>query len=72
MLLVPPTAPDLTAGVVATRDPRLAAELAFRRNAEGTALAPFEIWPEDLVRLSAGIEDPDDLLDDLARALAKC
>lgn len=35
---------DLTAGVVATRDPRLAAELAFRRNAEGTALAPFESW----------------------------
>jgi cystathionine beta-lyase len=35
---------DLTAGVVATRDPGLAAELAFRRNAEGTALAPFESW----------------------------
>lgn len=28
--------------------------------------------PEDLVRLSAGIEDPGDLLDDLARALAAC
>jgi cysteine-S-conjugate beta-lyase len=177
---------DLTAGVVATRDPLLARELAFRRNAEGTALAPFEAWlllrgmktldlrlerqertaarlaaflaahpgvrrvhhpglpghpghdvhrrqssgdgclvsfetgcaeasrrlveglglfaltvsfggvgstaslpcrmshasvpaerragrlPDDLVRLSAGIEDPDDLLGDLARALAKC
>ena len=35
---------DATAGIVAVRDPALAAELAFRRNAEGTALAPFESW----------------------------
>ena len=35
---------DVTAGVVATSDPELAERLAFRRNAEGTALAPFEAW----------------------------
>lgn len=35
---------DVTAGVVATRDEALGAELAARRNAEGTALAPFEAW----------------------------
>lgn len=35
---------DLTAGVVATDDSRLAERLAFARNAEGTALAPFESW----------------------------
>jgi cysteine-S-conjugate beta-lyase len=35
---------DLTAGVVVVRDETLAAPLAFRRNAEGTALAPFEAW----------------------------
>ncbi len=35
---------DTTAGAVAVRDPALAATLAFRRNAEGTALAPFEAW----------------------------
>lgn len=35
---------DTTAGIVAVRDPALAADLAFRRNAEGTALAPFEAW----------------------------
>jgi cystathionine beta-lyase len=33
---------DVTAGVVAATDEALAAELAFLRNAEGTALAPFE------------------------------
>jgi cystathionine beta-lyase len=35
---------DVTAGVVAVADPALGEELAFRRNAEGTALAPFEAW----------------------------
>jgi cystathionine beta-lyase len=35
---------DLTAGVVATNDLDLADRLAFARNAEGTALAPFESW----------------------------
>jgi cystathionine beta-lyase len=35
---------DVTAGVVATRDEALLRELAARRNAEGTALAPFEAW----------------------------
>jgi cystathionine beta-lyase len=35
---------DLTAGVVAVRDPALGEELAFAQNAEGTALAPFEAW----------------------------
>ncbi len=35
---------DATAGAVAAADPALAEELAFRRNAEGTALAPFESW----------------------------
>jgi cystathionine beta-lyase len=35
---------DVTAGVVATNDQDLADELAFIRNAEGTALAPFESW----------------------------
>lgn len=35
---------DLTAGVVALRDAALAERLAFRQNAEGTALAPFEAW----------------------------
>ncbi len=35
---------DLTAGVVATNDAALAARLAFARNAEGTALSPFESW----------------------------
>ncbi len=35
---------DVTAGIVAVADPALALELAFRRNAEGTALAPFEAW----------------------------
>lgn len=35
---------DLTAGVVAARDAELLQRLAFRRNAEGTALAPFESW----------------------------
>jgi cystathionine gamma-synthase len=31
--------------------------------------SPLEV-PPDLVRLSVGIEDPEDLLADLARALA--
>ena len=35
---------DVTAGVVAVADAALGDELAFRRNAEGTALAPFEAW----------------------------
>jgi len=35
---------DLTAGVVAVNDAELAERLAFDRNAEGTALAPFEAW----------------------------
>ena len=35
---------DLTAGVVATQDDAIAEKLAFIRNAEGTALAPFESW----------------------------
>jgi cystathionine beta-lyase len=35
---------DLTAGVVAVRDHTLAEELDFQRNAEGTALNPFEAW----------------------------
>ncbi|MCA9310283.1 MAG: PLP-dependent transferase [Phycisphaerales bacterium] len=35
---------DVTAGVVATDDDALADSLAFRRNAEGTTLAPFEAW----------------------------
>jgi cystathionine beta-lyase len=35
---------DLTAGVVAVEKPELADRLAFDRNAEGSALAPFEAW----------------------------
>lgn len=35
---------DLTAGVIATNDADLAEELDFIRNAEGSALAPFECW----------------------------
>lgn len=35
---------DLTAGVVAVAAPDLGERLAFDRNAEGTALAPFEAW----------------------------
>ncbi|MEM9557899.1 MAG: PLP-dependent transferase [Acidobacteriota bacterium] len=35
---------DLTAGVVSVADAELAERLAFRQNAEGTALAPFDSW----------------------------
>lgn len=35
---------DLTAGALVLRDRELADELAFLRNAEGNALAPFEAW----------------------------
>jgi cystathionine beta-lyase len=35
---------DLTAGVVATRDPMLAERLRWVQNAEGAGLAPFESW----------------------------
>ena len=35
---------DVTAGVVAARDDGVLAEIAARRNAEGSALAPFEAW----------------------------
>ena len=35
---------DGTGGVVCTNDDDLAARLAWTRNAEGTALAPFESW----------------------------
>lgn len=35
---------DVTAGVAATSDGALLERLAGRRNAEGTALAPFESW----------------------------
>lgn len=35
---------DATAGVVVGRDAALGEELAFARNAEGSALAPFEAW----------------------------
>jgi cystathionine beta-lyase len=35
---------DVTGGVVVARDQALLDELAFHRNAEGTALAPFECW----------------------------
>ncbi len=35
---------DVIAGAVVTNDPELQERLAFRRNAEGTGLAPFECW----------------------------
>jgi cystathionine beta-lyase/cystathionine gamma-synthase len=35
---------DATAGALVVRDEALAQELAFLRNAEGNALAPFESW----------------------------
>jgi cystathionine beta-lyase len=35
---------DLTAGVVAARDPTLCERLSFRQNAEGVALGPFDSW----------------------------
>lgn len=35
---------DVTAGVVVAKDEELADEIAFVRNAEGTALAPFDSW----------------------------
>ena len=35
---------DVTAGTVAARDDERANRIAFIRNAEGTALAPFEAW----------------------------
>lgn len=35
---------DLTAGVAIAREAKLVGELARRRNARGTALAPFEAW----------------------------
>lgn len=35
---------DLVAGAVVTDDGEMHRRLAFRRNAEGTALAPFEAW----------------------------
>lgn len=35
---------DVTAGMVAAADPALLERLAFARNAEGSALAPFEAW----------------------------
>ena len=35
---------DLTAGVVSVREAELADRLAYKQNAEGTALAPFDCW----------------------------
>ncbi|NQU49864.1 MAG: PLP-dependent transferase [Planctomycetes bacterium] len=35
---------DVSAGVLSTRDAKIAERLAFIQNAEGTALAPFECW----------------------------
>jgi cysteine-S-conjugate beta-lyase len=35
---------DVTAGILATRDPELAQRLYFLQNAEGTALGPFDSW----------------------------
>ncbi len=35
---------DVTAGVLAVKDPELATRLAFLQNAEGTALGPFDSW----------------------------
>ena len=35
---------DLTAGVVSVCAPELAEHLAFRQNAQGTALSPFDSW----------------------------
>jgi cystathionine beta-lyase len=35
---------DLTAGVVAASDPAICEKLAFRQNAEGVALGPFDSW----------------------------
>lgn len=35
---------DLTAGVLAVRNPDLAERIAFLQNAEGTALGPFDSW----------------------------
>ncbi len=35
---------DLTAGVVAVKDPELAERVYWTQNAEGTALGPFESW----------------------------
>ncbi|MBC8405107.1 MAG: PLP-dependent transferase, partial [Planctomycetes bacterium] len=35
---------DVSAGVLSTRDSKIAERLAFIQNAEGTALAPFECW----------------------------
>jgi cystathionine beta-lyase len=35
---------DVTAGVVAAKDPALAEKIAFLQNAEGSALGPFDSW----------------------------
>ncbi len=35
---------DLTAGVIAARDPELGERVAFFQSAEGNALAPFDCW----------------------------
>ena len=35
---------DVTAGIVALRDAKLAEQVAFVQNAEGAALSPFESW----------------------------
>ncbi len=63
---------DLTAGVVSVSDEELAERLDFLRNAEGTALAPFECWLllrglETLsVRLDRQLSNTEVLIDWLA------
>lgn len=64
---------DVTAGVVATRDEALLRELAARRNAEGTALAPFEAWllQRGLRTLSLRLERQQRTAELLAERLAQ-
>ncbi|MFP3941687.1 MAG: trans-sulfuration enzyme family protein [Thermoanaerobaculia bacterium] len=63
---------DLTAGVVSVRRTELAERLAFARNAEGTALAPFECWLllRGLDTLSVRLERQEGNTRHVARALA--
>ncbi len=63
---------DVTAGAVVTRDPELHQRLAFLRNAEGNALAPFEAWllARGMRTLSLRLERQQQNAETLALALA--
>lgn len=66
---------DVVGGIAVTNDEEIAEQLAFIQNSIGAVLGPDDSWllmrgiKDELIRLSVGIEDEEDLVADLKQAL---